>query len=151
MSTATDEVAQVAAGFRSQVADAVSAAAAASARGALPLELRSVLEAIRGYTARLLAALSQRLPDGNPEVDRLRTELDSFVDQVMRDFTAKVRPAPTVAGIFANAQRTTTRFAEVRDGVRTKKCPLCGAARPEGTDLRACAFCGQSLFPGADG
>jgi hypothetical protein len=59
------------------------------------------------------------------------------------------RPKVTAGSIFANAQQTSVRLGDDKEAVKTKKCASCGAARPEGTDLKICAFCGKDFFPSA--
>lgn len=57
------------------------------------------------------------------------------------------KPKVTTASIFANAQLTSVRLGDEKEAVKTRKCASCGAARPEGTDLKLCAFCGKDFFP----
>jgi hypothetical protein len=110
-------------------------AAAPLRRGVLPVELRAALEALK-------EAIERDAP--GPE---LRAELAGLVEREMTEYLRRVRPPQGLAGIFANAQATTIRHADTQDGVATRKCDACGAARPEGTDLRKCAYCGGDLFP----
>jgi hypothetical protein len=125
-------------------------------RGALPVEVRRAFEAIRREGERDLRPLMEELKavdaqggdvgDVEARIDKLRHELEALVDREMREYLAKCRPKITVSSIFANAQMTSVRMGDDKDGVKTKKCGCCGAARPEGTDLKTCAFCGNDFF-----
>jgi hypothetical protein len=50
-----------------------------------------------------------------------------------------------LAQILTNAKATSTPADTVVAGVETKTCAACGAARPDDTDLRLCAFCGNNF------
>jgi hypothetical protein len=50
-----------------------------------------------------------------------------------------------LAQILANSRATTARFDTVKAAVEIKLCKVCGAARPEGTDLKQCDYCGNEL------
>ncbi len=103
-------------------------------KGVLPVELRVVLEAIAAHVAR------------EPGAERMAIELNTFVEREMLRFIAAAQPAKAVMGnIFANANASAVRFASV-DGVSALKCSCCGAARPAGSDLRTCTFCGNALL-----
>jgi hypothetical protein len=66
---------------------------------------------------------------------------------VAQDDTKEKKEKKGLAGIFANAQASTVRHDQAKDGVKTKKCPACGGARPADSDLTVCSFCGKDLFP----
>jgi hypothetical protein len=120
-------------------------------RGALPIELRQALAEVGRQTEEALARLGDAGAGDDDalaaRLEALQGELARFVDRELRDYLDKARPMATVASIFANAQATALRLGDAKESVKTKKCPACGAARPEGTNLRACAFCGTDLFP----
>jgi hypothetical protein len=125
-------------------------------KGPVPAEVRKALEKLRADLSveveRFRAALDQNPGAADATQDEQLEELDrrlaSFVDAEVKRYIAAVRPAPAAAGIFANALATTPSYAADRQGagVETKMCGTCGAARPAGTDLRTCDFCGGSLF-----
>jgi ribosomal protein L40E len=50
-----------------------------------------------------------------------------------------------LAQILANSQTTTVKVDAVKAAVEIKVCKICGAARPDGTDLRKCEYCGNDL------
>jgi hypothetical protein len=124
---------------------ALAAQGVPNLRGALPVEVRRLLERIGSETERQLAAIPQD-DESDAARDRLRQELTQFVAQKMRDYLDRARPAPTLAGIFANAQATSLRSGDVKAGTETVTCPCCGAARQKGGSLKICAYCGNELF-----
>lgn len=108
-------------------------------KGMLPVELRVVLEAIR---ARFVEQAS---------TESMKTDLLVLVDREMLRFVAAAQPPKSVLpGIFANAQRTSVRQGPQGDSINAQRCTCCGAARPAGSDLRSCTFCGQSFFSPRD-
>lgn len=113
-------------------------------RGALPVELRGALEVIREHSSRALRALD--VADDEDARARFERELEAFVDRELGAYIDRTRPTTTVSSIFANARSTTVTFGGAKDQLKARRCRTCGAARPEGTDLRRCAFCGQDLF-----
>lgn len=48
--------------------------------------------------------------------------------------------------ILGNALASSQKYATESSGVETRKCSNCGAARPEGTDLSTCDYCGFEFF-----
>jgi hypothetical protein len=122
-------------------------------RGALPVEVRHALAAIAMTGEAELNAIEADLASStwasatDDKLHDLRRELAHFVERELRDYLNKARPMANVASIFANAQMTAVRLGDAKESVKTKKCPACGAGRPDGSDLRACAFCGTDLFP----
>lgn len=56
------------------------------------------------------------------------------------------KPPSLLSGILGNALRSSQRYKQEAPALETKKCPGCGAARPEGTDLRFCDFCGHQFY-----
>lgn len=103
-------------------------------KGVLPVELRVVLEAIRAQVS------------SGPGAGALTMELKTVVDREMLRYIAAAQPAKAVMGnIFANANASAVRMASA-DGISALKCGCCGAARPAGSDLRVCTFCGNALL-----
>ena len=51
-----------------------------------------------------------------------------------------------LASILGNALASSKKYDTAGSGVETRKCTNCGAARPEGTDLSACDYCGFAFF-----
>ena len=115
--------------------EAIRSAGAPKLKGVLPVELRVVLEAVRGQVAQL------------PGAKEMTTELEVFVDRQLLKYVAAAQPPKAaVAGIFANANRTAIRLGPGGDSVSALKCGCCGAARPAGSDLAVCTFCGNKLL-----
>lgn len=56
------------------------------------------------------------------------------------------KPPSLLSGILGNALKSMQRYKQEAPALETKKCPGCGAARPEGTDLRFCDFCGHQFY-----
>lgn len=50
-----------------------------------------------------------------------------------------------LARILANSKTTTAKVDAVEAAVEMKVCKICGAARPDGTDLGQCDYCGNDL------
>lgn len=48
--------------------------------------------------------------------------------------------------ILENAMASSMKYEKEKSGVETRKCSNCGAARPEGTDLSTCDYCGFEFF-----
>ncbi|HYH15895.1 MAG TPA: hypothetical protein VD794_11770 [Flavisolibacter sp.] len=51
-----------------------------------------------------------------------------------------------LSSILGNALASSQKFETAGSGVETRKCSSCGAARPEGTDLSTCDYCGFEFF-----
>ena len=113
---------------------AIRATGVPKLKGVLPVELRVVLEKVRAQVS------------GLPGAEVLKTELSTFVDRTLLKYVSAAQPAKAaVAGIFANAHRTAVRSSGA-DSVSALKCSCCGAARPAGSDLAVCTFCGNRLL-----
>jgi len=48
--------------------------------------------------------------------------------------------------ILGNALSSSSKYEAAKSGVETLTCGSCGAARPEGTDLNTCDYCGFEFF-----
>jgi uncharacterized protein YjbI with pentapeptide repeats len=48
--------------------------------------------------------------------------------------------------ILGNAMASSMKYKEEKPANETRKCANCGAARPEGTDLSTCDYCGFEFF-----
>ncbi|MHB8872766.1 MAG: hypothetical protein ACYC8T_03670 [Myxococcaceae bacterium] len=116
---------------------AVQRQGVANLKGALPVEVRRALQAVRDEELKGLVGLDDA---------SLRLKLDTTIERELRDYLNRCRPRASLGSIFANAQATTVRLGEVKDQVAVLKCRCCGAARPDGSNLRVCAFCGAELF-----
>lgn len=51
-----------------------------------------------------------------------------------------------LAGILGNSLNTSVKHEQQKAGLETRTCGSCGAARPEGTELSTCAFCGFEFY-----
>lgn len=119
-------------------------------KGALPIELRSALGVLRRQFERELRQLAASLESTEDllEIAALERELSSLVDREIQQYLEHCRPKATVSSIFANARRTTASMgAAVKNTFKALRCRVCGAARPEGTELHVCAYCGSDFFP----
>jgi hypothetical protein len=113
---------------------AIRATGVPKLKGVLPVELRVALEKVRLQASSL------------PGAAAVKTELSTFVDRTLLKYVSAAQPAKAaVAGIFANAHRTAVRSSGA-DSVSALKCGCCGAARPAGSDLAVCTFCGNRLL-----
>lgn len=56
-------------------------------------------------------------------------------------------PVNLLANILGNALNTSAKHGQQLAGLETRTCGSCGAARPEGTELHTCAYCGFEFFP----
>jgi hypothetical protein len=103
-------------------------------KGVLPVELRVVLEAIRAQISL------------EPGAHALAMELKTFVDRELLRYVAAAQPPKAAMGnIFANAHASAVRMASA-DGISALRCSCCGAARPAGSELHTCSFCGAALL-----
>ncbi len=113
-------------------------------QGALPIEVRRVLERVRDLALDELAAV--RDLDADDGGDELEVVLRCFVESRMREYIQTIRPPQGAGGIFRNALATTPRYAVAEAGMSTLRCSMCGAARLD-AKVEHCQFCGASLFP----
>lgn len=51
-----------------------------------------------------------------------------------------------LANILGKAMVSSVKYDQQEPALETRKCGGCGAARPEGTDLSTCDFCGFEFF-----
>lgn len=127
--------------------------------GALPVELREALQKIKDDAASEMVKIENEIDafEENDESDTgsLRDALENFdrflndvVDREVREYIQSTKPAVGLKGIFANAAATTPKYFEhaAKAGVKTLKCPACGAPRPADQTLETCAFCGTKLL-----
>ncbi len=120
-------------------------------RGALPVEVRMVLERIRddvSTRSRTVAEPADVLTGETARayVESFQRRLDELVETRLQDYVDAIKPAASVNAIFANALASTKKFTAEGSGSQTKTCDCCGAGRPADTDLRTCAFCGTPFF-----
>lgn len=55
-------------------------------------------------------------------------------------------PLNLLANILGNSLNTSVKYEQQKAGSETRTCGGCGAARPEGTDLSTCDFCGFEFY-----
>ncbi len=120
-------------------------------RGALPVEVRMVLERIRDDVSTRSRRVTEPPDASAGETARAYVEsfyrrLEELVETLLQDYVDAIKPAASVNAIFANAMASTKKFAAEGAGSQTKTCNCCGAGRPADTDLRTCAFCGTPFF-----
>lgn len=113
-------------------------------KGALPVEVRHVLERLQTITRKTLSDAAV----GDETSAAFEKTLEHFVEEDMTLYLKAVRPAASPKSIFATAKATTKKYGDMNTKavVEIVRCKSCGAARPEGTDLRVCDFCGGNFF-----
>lgn len=72
-----------------------------------------------------------------------------------KDGDGEKRRRGLLGGIIRTSKETTARPTPEAASMAARKCRKCGAGRPEGTDLRVCAYCGdrfmtEDVDPGVD-
>lgn len=123
-----------------------------STKGAIPLEVRQVLEKQKIIAARRLANL--KIEFGHeawwPRVEAPAQKImDDFVEEGIKKYVGELVPKTSLAtSIFANSKKTTNTYMTkiYQAGTKSEKCPTCMAARPAESDLKTCAFCGTIIF-----
>ena len=113
-------------------------------RGALPIEVRRVLERVQADARRELSALANGGADDSA-CDELGATLRDLADREMRAYIQAIRPPAQTSSIFKNALASTPRYAATAAGVSTTKCSACGAARAD-LAVEVCQFCGASFY-----
>lgn len=123
-----------------------------TSRGAIPIEVRLVLEKHKNAVVEKLAGLKKEYASQEwwPRVEAPADKIMSgFVDESIKRYIGDMDRKPVSAkNIFANSLKTTPKYFTQVDkaGTKSEKCPTCMAARPEGNDLKTCAFCGSLIF-----
>lgn len=121
-------------------------------KGALPIEVRLVLEK---HKLAVIQKLSEIKTEYGSKEWWSRVEapadkvINEFIDESIKRYIGEMnRTSVSSRNIFANAMKTTPKyFTQVhKAGTKSEKCPTCMAARPEGSDLKTCAFCGSVIF-----
>ena len=51
-----------------------------------------------------------------------------------------------LSSIIRTTKATSTRVTPLKAAMAARKCRSCGGARPEGSDLRVCQFCGDRFM-----
>ncbi|MCI0449105.1 MAG: hypothetical protein L0Y79_04865 [Chlorobi bacterium] len=107
-------------------------------RGAFPIELRRVYEAIIGkYSAQA---------GGNQP---LQSAINGFdIETKVLEYYQKIKPFSGLGDIFKNASTGTAKYSQGLKGEKqsTYKCKNCGAPRLEEMQYDNCLFCGSKLF-----
>lgn len=119
-------------------------------RGALPIEVRWVIEAVHQRSREAARALDLRVetPEEQRIVDGIEHRLVNLVEDTTRAHLQRVTPAVnTTASIFANARATTPNYASAgaAAGVSQMKCKSCGAPRKSLEEIGACGYCGGKI------
>lgn len=121
-------------------------------KGALPVEVRLVLDKHKQRAEKMLDEWKRE--HGSAEWwDRVEAPakklIKEFVDENIKRYLGELdKVVISAASIFANSASTSSRYVlqVQKAGTRSEKCPTCMAARPEGSDLRTCMFCGAEIF-----
>lgn len=105
-------------------------------RGAFPVELRKVYEAI----------ITKHSSSGNPS---LKNAINSFnMEEIIKAYYTKIIPFGGIGDIFKNASITINKYSQglQKERHNTMKCKSCGAPRLEEMQYDNCLFCGSKLF-----
>jgi hypothetical protein len=121
-------------------------------KGALPIEVRQVLEKHKTRATKKLTSL--QLEFGKEEWwPRVETPtgkiIHDFIEEGIKKYVGELAPKTSLGqSIFANSKKTTTTYMTkiYQAGTKSEKCPTCMAARPAESDLKTCAFCGTTVF-----
>jgi hypothetical protein len=121
-------------------------------KGAIPVEVRQVLEKQKSTAARMLANLKIQFGQEEwwPRVEApAKKIMDDFIEEGIKKYVGELAPKTSLAkSIFANSKKTTTTYLTkiYQAGTKSEKCSTCMAARPAESDLKTCAFCGSPIF-----
>ncbi len=121
-------------------------------KGAIPIEVRYVLEKHKTVAAHRLANLQMEFGKEEwwPRVETpARKIIDDFIEEGIKKYVGELEPKTSLTkSIFANSKKTTTTYMTkiYQAGSKSEKCPTCMAARPAESDLKTCAFCGTTIF-----
>jgi hypothetical protein len=132
--------------------DELFALKAEQTQGALPIEVRAVLEKHKDSVSKQLKSWKDEFGSADwwPRVDGAAPSLlHEFVNEGMKQYLGRVNAQVTTVGdVFANAKSTSPSYMTniQKSGIKSEKCPTCMAARLEGHNLNTCAFCGATIF-----
>lgn len=123
-------------------------------KGALPIELRRMLQGLQNHYRAKLHRLRHDIDNLNPEqfdvalelVGEAEEKLKLFIDPTVKTYIEQIRPKITIQSIFANAMSSSIKQQNSAEHVHSKTCACCGAARPNKTNLKMCAYCGSPFF-----
>jgi hypothetical protein len=118
--------------------------------GALPIELRSVLEFHSTAILQTMNTYKNEFGHFDWWNNRVETPFLKVVNdmpqQTLTTYIGTIRSQS--AAIFENAAEVSYGYFEttVRSNSKSHLCPTCRAARSANTDLTICSFCGTPLF-----
>jgi len=114
------------------------------ARGAVPAEVRLVLQSIARWAQ---GELDRMLPSDH-DVERVRRRIVELVDRETASYerTIGLGSAPTLGSIFANAQKTSKEgpHAKTHREVVTLTCVNCGGPQEQPLDF-ICRYCRRPI------
>ena len=121
-------------------------------KGALPIELRKVYEALRFESIKQFRDKFQNIElksKAEDYWDDFNDRLRDFIKDDMDSYIGKVKQKVGVSDIFANAFSGMNQFSQglTESGTGTKQCDNCGAPRLDTDQYDDCYFCGAPLFP----
>jgi len=121
-------------------------------KGALPLELKKVYEALRFKAVKSFREKFQNVElesDADWFWDDFSDRLRDFIKEDLDKYISKVKQKVGVNDIFANAFSGMNQFSHglTESGTATKQCENCGAPRLDTDQYDDCYFCGAPLFP----
>jgi hypothetical protein len=107
------------------------------AKGAFPIELRRIFEAVISKYASL-------------NIPALNNEIANFkIETKVLEYYQKIKPFSGMGDIFKNASNSSlTKYSQglQKEKQMTIKCKNCGAPREEEMQYDKCLFCGSKLF-----
>jgi hypothetical protein len=108
------------------------------ARGAFPVELRKVYEAV----------INKYIPAANGSPELANTIREFNVDAKVKEYYTKIKPFTGLGDIFKNASVGTQKYSSglQKEKTKTITCKNCGAPRLEEMQYDNCLFCGSKLF-----
>lgn len=123
-----------------------------NSKGALPIEVRWCLEKLTNKYQIIANDFKSELNpkdldwDSEELLEKLELKIQNLVETQIQIYISKSKPGLAISNIFANAQKTTTKFEKINSSIETKVCKCCGAPRVENSDLKFCSFCGNNFF-----
>lgn len=120
-------------------------------KGALPSELRLLLEKIRNKYIFLVDKFDDDLLEdevSRKDLDNFRYQiLENFIENKIKEYINQIKEPVALNTIFANASKSIGRIAQLQEAkLYTIKCKTCGAARLEEDQYNHCSYCGSQVF-----
>jgi len=120
-------------------------------KGALPIEVRMVFDKHKATASEKLQEWKRQYGQEEwwPRVETPAHKImDDFIQDGIKKYLGETSKSVSTKTIFSNSTLTTPKYYTqvYQAGTKSEKCPTCMAARPAGTELTTCAFCGSPIF-----